>query len=192
MQAESDTTVSVVAGEGDGTLGTGSVVLISTSGTTVSQTGGWTYVARGVISSVAPSQGQVGTWVTISGSRLLGAGNSIVQVQLGGVAVATISNYSNSSVVVRAASSNTAGLGSAVLTADTGAVVSLANSWTYLTTGLVVATTPNQGQVGTRVVLTGQRLLGGGSGLSSVTFGNVSCTIVYANDSGTGAMAMRM
>ena len=152
MQAESDTTVSVVAGEGDGALGTGSVVLISTSGTTVSQTGGWTYVARGVISSVAPSQGQVGTWVTISGSRLLGAGDSIVQVQLGGVPAAQGGYYQQLQQQQRWCSSGQQQHCRAWLCCvDSG-------HWSC-----------------------GE--LGGGSGRSSVTFGNVSCTIVYANDS---------
>ncbi len=63
------------------------------------QTQGWQYVEPGIIDTVQPSLGQVGTGVTISGSRLLGGGSSVVSVILSGVAASAVWSDPNSQVV---------------------------------------------------------------------------------------------
>ena len=61
-----------------------------------------------------------------------------------------------------------------VLTANTGARVTLSKAWTQLSPARVSAVEPNYGQQGTRVVISGSNLLSGGSKVVSITLAGVS------------------
>ena len=58
------------------------MVLVGSSGATVTLENGGRYNAVGVVTSVFPSVGQAGTLVTINGTQLLGGGVSVASVQL--------------------------------------------------------------------------------------------------------------
>jgi hypothetical protein len=131
---------------------------------------------------VAPAEGQINTVVTIAGSNLRGGGGEVVSVTLAGVSVSDISSENDTLVVVTASGSSDTGAGDVVLTADSGAVVTAADGFEYLTAGAIEAVAPDEGQVGTNVLITGSNLLGGGSSVARVTFGSADATVGEHND----------
>jgi hypothetical protein len=108
------------------------------------------------------------TRVTISGTRLRGGGASVVGVTLAGVAVSFIPSESNTEVVAVAAR-GAPGSGDIVLTSSSGAVITRAGGWTFLTEGDILSVVPGAGHAGTRVVVQGINLLGGATNVTSVT-----------------------
>ena len=127
--------VEVVAARASASVTAGSVRLVSNIGTFNSFPGLFTYRAEGVISSVSPKRGRQGTRVTITGDRLNGGGSEVVAVTLGGNAVEQIVSESSVSVeVIAPAGVSVVGytdLSDTVLTASSGAVVTLENSWVH-------------------------------------------------------------
>ncbi|MBS0284456.1 MAG: IPT/TIG domain-containing protein, partial [Proteobacteria bacterium] len=181
----SDTQIVVAVGSG-GAAGLADVLLTSTSGSTVRSVLGWTQLAEGLIASATPSVGQAGTVVTITGTGLLGGGTSVVAVQLQNVSVSSIVSF-NDTVVVVVCGPGAAGptAGNVVLTANTGAVVTKVGGFQYLSNGVITQVQPSSGQYGTVVAILGQRLLGGGSSVASVTLGGSAASLVVggaAND----------
>jgi mucin-19 len=178
--SESDGQVVAVAGDSQGLTGTGDVVLYGSSGSVVSQASGWSYITAGAVAAVVPSQGQLGTWVEISGSDLLGGGSTIVRAYLANVPVTLISRSNNTHVLVRAAAGS--GSGSVRLVSDTNATV-IGGTFSYNAQGAVTLVTPSSGQLGTQVAISGSQLLGGGSTVQSVTFGTVAASSATYNGS---------
>ena len=111
--------------------------------------------------------------------------SSPCSVTLGGVsATYTALSGNNTAVVVVANSGNSGVQGSVVLTADSGAVVTSAQNFTFITAGNVSVAAPSSGQNGTRVSIQGSGLLGGGSSIVSVRLAGVSVQrIVSSTDS---------
>ena len=93
--SESDTTVILRAGPGGDKGPHMHVVLVCSSGATVTLENGWRFNAVGVVTSVFPSVGQAGTLVTIKGTQLLGGGESVASVTMAGVAVAHVGGQSD-------------------------------------------------------------------------------------------------
>ena len=176
-----DTLVSVVAASG--TAGAGDVVITAETGATVALTNGWTQLADGAIAAANPNEGQDGTRVEITGARLLGGGSDLVSVTLAGVAATYVAGSANSThvnVVVNAG--GVAGVaGDIVLVADSGAVVTSTNGFTYLTAGDVTSVTPDNGQGGATVAINGTNLLGGGASIVSVTLANVAVSSITSS-----------
>ncbi|PHR02316.1 MAG: hypothetical protein COB29_14000, partial [Sulfitobacter sp.] len=172
--SENDTSISVIAGAS--TAQTGNVVLTSSFGATVTGVNLWEYLEESNIVSIDPVSGQVGTTITINGTNLLMGGTSIVEVTIAGVIVESIVSFSDTEVVVKAANGS-AGRGAVVLLGDTGASTTYLDSFEYITAGYIVNISPNFGQRGTNVSIDGSTLLGGGSSVASVTFGNISVTV---------------
>ena len=122
----------VVVRVGSGTAGVGAVVLTATSGAVVSSgAAAWTQLTDGNITSLSRSSGVLGVTVTISGTSLLGGAAGLSSVTLGG-ATASISSESATKVVVVAADAPAAAADDVVITATSGATVTLADGWTYL------------------------------------------------------------
>jgi hypothetical protein len=117
-----DTFVTVSAAE-KLAAGPGDVVVTADTGATVTAVNGWTYLAQGVIASVTPASGQIGTRVTIRGSNLLGGGSSFLHVRLAGVEVQSITSQSDALVEVVAAAGY-AGSGQIELLSNSGSSVS--------------------------------------------------------------------
>lgn len=113
---------------------------------------------------------------------LLGGGDSVATLTLAGVDAGNITSESNTEIVVEIADS-TADTGAIVITSNTGAVVTTNDSaWEYLENGEIASITPAVGQFKVKFTIVGERLLGGGNSVASLTLVNVSATEVEAND----------
>ena len=84
-------------------------------------------------------------------------------------------------IVAVVAHKGDAGAVALVLDADTGASLTTADAASYLDASVVTDISPNVGQLGTEVTITGARLLGGGSAIDSVTFGDQVATLVTSD-----------
>jgi hypothetical protein len=196
ITSESDTSVEVIAAESDEGISVAcfslplcrdssaeDVVLTSDTGAIVTGTNAFVYLEGGAISAIEPSTGQVGTYVTISGSSLLGGGTAVAGVEIGGADATVVSGAdSNSEITVRAGQ-NSAGAGAIVVTSDTGATVTLADAFTYAEEGAVSHISPERGQLGTFVSIFGSGLLGNGTEIDTVLLGGATeMTIESASD----------
>ena len=136
----------------------------------------------GTITSVVPSQGQRGTRITIQGDRLLGSGDDVFlsRVLLGQIeANITGDDEDSETIEIRAGAGGIPG--NVALTINTthrfdpdsvfpGPYIYLENAWVQLEDGLVRDVIPPAAQPGRMVLLCGDRLLGGGSTISTVQF----------------------
>jgi len=163
---------------------TGDVVIVTSTGSTVTRYGGFRYPAPGVINSVSPSFGQAGSRVVISGQRLLGGGSAVASVTLAGIAVSQIDAQSNDTTVsvVAARSVGAVASGDVVIRANTGAVVTGTGLWSYLAPGVISTVSPASGQQGTYVVISGSGLLGNGSAVVQVLLAGVAATVTSYSD----------
>jgi hypothetical protein len=180
ITAYNDTEVELVAPVSTAAL-EGVVVLTSETGVRVTSTLTWAFLLPGQISSVAPATGQKDTRVFISGARLRGYGTAVVQATLAGVA-ARIERQTDSFVEVVADEGPLGLVGAVTLVADTGAIVTKVDAWTYVATGNITEVRPSSGVLGTVVELHGTALLSGGSSVTSVTLAGVDATILSGND----------
>ena len=137
-------------------------------------------LADGVILSVSPSEGQLGTLITIKGERLLGGVAKFHSVKLNGVAVLKFISGNSTQIIARADASAALGSGAVLLTSDSGAEVRLGSGWTYNAHSTVKTVEPATGQYGTKVLLSGTNLLGVTSGkeIVKVTLAGVEAKIV--------------
>ena len=103
--------------------------------------------------------------------RMLGGADSIASVSLGGFE-ADIESQSDTSITI-VATSGDSGLSDIVITADSGALVTLVGGFTYLTEGEISLLSPARGQFGTMVSIYGSNLLGGGTSIVSLTLNGV-------------------
>ena len=174
------TQVNVTAGASSSEV-TGDVVVTSDTGIAVTETNGFTYSVDGTIAAVEPSQGVGGAQVSIYGTDLQGQGAAVVSVTLSGV-TATIVRQSNFLVVVTAAASPAGAAGAVVLTADSGAVISLASSWTYATAGDITSVNPASGAAGAFVTIAGSGLFSGAASIATVTIADADAEIISQND----------
>ena len=170
----SDTEIHVVSVSGDSGAAAGdSIVLVADSGAITTQAGVWTYISPGDVTSVSPSEGQFGTVVTISGSNLLGGGTDFSSIMLAGIEVGGVGAYSDTDIEVIVAEPTAASVGDVVITSTSGAQVTESNGFSYLTQGVLQDVVPASGVGGTVVVITGERMLGGGTTSDAVTFGSL-------------------
>lgn len=141
----------------------------------------FTYISEGIIFDVTPNVGQTGTQVTISGENLLGGGSSIQAIFLAGIQ-ANITGIPTDTIVQASANpSPGAKLGDIVLISNTGAYVRRVDGWIYVEEGTVTDIQPHQGQWGTIITITGQRLLSGGSSISRAFLNNVPLTVTSSS-----------
>jgi len=153
--------VVVIAAASNATV-VGAVVLIADSGAMVTKANAFQYDVPGVISSVVPGSGQVGTVVVISGTGLRGSASNVATVLLGGV-LASISSENDTMIVMTISAGATPGPSDVVLTSMSGSTVRQTNGWQQLVEGQITSLLPNVGQQGTLVTVSGARLLGGGA-----------------------------
>jgi len=137
----------------------------------------WSFLVEGQVTSVTPTRGHIGTFVTLTGFNLLGGGN-ITSVYLDGVST-DILNSTNDTVCLRVHidTQHRSGYipGEVILNIDTGAIVSAAPNvnFTFHQTGLVTGFFPLTGREGTYVTITGINLLALGSKIIRVTIAGV-------------------
>ena len=152
--SSSNTVLVVVAGT-NGSDTVGGISYIADSGATVSSsnTSLWTYIDAGDILDVDPVDGRAGTVVTITGTGLLGGGNSISSVTLAEES-ATVVSGNDTHIIAVAPSSAINGTSDVVIVADSGATTILEDGWTYVFSGIEFVE-PNSGQLNTLITITG-------------------------------------
>jgi hypothetical protein len=183
LVSQSDTLIQVVAAHANPADASTTVVITADSGAIVTADSAWQYLERGVIDSLTPASGQLGTVVTIAGARMFGGGSSLDSVSLAGVSANIDQDASRADEVVVTVTQGSAGTGDVTLISDTGAVITLEAGFEYLEQGVVTLVSPSRGQLGTIVKVHGERLLGGGSSLRSITFNGVApLEVVSATD----------
>jgi hypothetical protein len=173
ITSQNDTKVTVVAPTA--AAKTGNVVLTANTGATVTLVDGWEFLEVGVVTKVEPDHGVRGTRAVLYGARL-GGGGSIATVTMAGVAATIVTATDDEIHVV--INPGTEGLGDVVLTADTGAVITAANAFSYLEYGAANDPSPAAGQTGTLVTVCGEGLLGGGEQFDTALLGTCETTIV--------------
>lgn len=146
----------------------------------------WVYLPVGVISSINPSFGQVGTIVTIAGVGMLGGGASVDYVMLGGVRTYRVLSSSNTVIIVQADApplvfANGSNVSSVAVTtsevlivSNTGARTSRSGIWAYRTAGRITDVVPSFGQQGTLVTIFGSALRGHAATVTNVSLAGVS------------------
>jgi len=174
ITSENDTVVEVVAARGNASSGLGPVTLVANTGAIVTHLTKFAYVVEGVVTSVSPRVGQVGTHITIHGVGMLGGDANIYSVHLDGVA-ALILNSSDTEIIVAAGPLlNESGVpGTVLITSMSGSVVTEEAAFTYLSQGEIDLVSPTRGQFGTEVAIFGENLLGGGQTIQSLTLNGV-------------------
>lgn len=142
----------------------------------------FTYIAPGNITMVAPSQGQRGTRIVITGENLDVPEHVLTQVLLAGTE-ATVENNNNTMIVCRVMSGSSNN-GSIVLRyirnvngmAYDGPTIIRNNSWQQVADGVINRIVPSSAAVNQTVFVCGERLLGGGNRIVSVLIGTVNAT----------------
>ena len=178
---ESDTSITVIAAQSTKAISHGDVVITSESGAIIVQSKGWSYVVPGHVSSVKPALGQFGTRVTLSGKHLIENNVGVHSVKLAGVLVNEVTFASDTEIrVIAAEASNVAGTNNIVL--KSGASITSEQTFTYIHRGVIDTVSDNAGksagQEGTKVTISGQNLLGGGSTVYDVTLAGTSAQLV--------------
>ena len=164
----------------------GPVVIQAASGALNRYTSNFTYLQEGIIFAVTPTQGQNGTRVKIEGQELFGGGERLSTVLIAGIAADIDNTSDNSCVMVTAlvnpSSNNDSIRGDILLISNTGAHVRRINGWEYRERGVITDITPASGQYGTRIMISGMRLLSGSTGVSQITIGGVVVNNVTETD----------
>ncbi len=143
---------------------TGSVVLTTAAGLTVTSPGPLTVVPPPAISNVSPANGAAGTSVTISGSNF-GPNTTNRNAKFGGK-TATIGSWSDTSIAVTVPSG--ASTGNIVVTAAGGVA---SNGVPFTITPAITSLSPASGAVGFFIFISGSSL---GSDIGSVSFNGVN------------------
>jgi hypothetical protein len=160
---------------------TAAAKVISASGSVVDQGPQFTVLEEGKVFAVFPTVGAQGTRVGLSGARLLGGDVALASVTLAGVP-ADVLFATNDQVVVRARQSASTVPSDIILTARSGARVTLEDGWAYHNPASNVSIEPSFGHAGTFVEVRGSNLLGGGSTIVSATLAGIPASVVLAND----------
>ena len=165
----------------------GPITIVSRDGSVVMSSTNFTYLQEGQIHIVIPQQGQKGANVVITGGRLRGGGSHIETVLVSGTQADVITQTDTELTVVineNIESYNSAVTGDIVIISNTGSEVRRIDGWTYTQVGIMESISPADGQYGTYVTITGERLTSGGSSVNVVYIGNVpSLEVISSNSS---------
>ena len=124
----------------------------------------WSFVVEGRVTSVTPSKGQSGTFVTLTGTNLLGNGDNITSVYLDRILANVIGTPSNTEVRVRISTNNQQRTGFLTgevrIMANTGAIVTAAPNviFTVRESGVITGFSPHIGREGTYINIIGINL----------------------------------
>lgn len=158
----------------------GPIVIISSEGATSISSNNFTYIQVN-IDRVDPQMGQRGTRVTVTGLGVLLGATNISTFWLGNVE-ATVLGFNDSSITVSAAAfPMQTNLSDVTYIMNTGAVITIPNSWRYIVPGQILSVTPTEGNMGTLVTITGNNLFGGGSQAEIVILNSVPAIEIVVN-----------
>jgi mucin-19 len=155
IKSVSDSIIVVKAASSAATIAL-SVQVIGSTGAKAVKSAAWTYVSLGAIVSVSPNSGEFGTYVSIVGSSLRGAGSSVVEVTLIG-RLAEIISESDSLLVVRASNGPLIReFGEVRIVSNTGAfLISVIGSFSYTVPGVINSVQPSRAPGGAVITITG-------------------------------------
>ena len=140
----------------------------------------WSFVVEGRVTSVTPSEGQSGTFVTLTGTNLLGNGDNITSVYLDGIPANVVGSPSNTEVRVRISTNNQRRIGSQPgevrIMANTGAIVTAAPNvmFTVRESGVITGFSPRIGREGTYITITGINLHAFGGEITNAMVAGIS------------------
>ena len=140
-------------------------IAVTTPGGTATSSG--TFTVAPTIRYFSPTNGPIGTVVTITGTNLAGVNS----VKFNGVAATTVTPVSATSL--KATVPTGATTGKVVVTTPGGMVTSIA-TFTVLVAPTITSFTPSIGPIGTVVTITGTKL----TGASAVKFNGVAATTI--------------
>ena len=173
----------------------GSIVIEADTGALVESLNNTTFTYAN-ITSINPTQGQVGTEVTITGIELLSGYSDLEPIVFLSDVEATVLSASGDTVIVRVedpGSFHSNGSGNFLSPDRTGDVVVtvirdgqdynvyMSDGWTYLEAGVIEQVKPEFGQIGTRINITGTNLRYG-SYLSRALIANTTAAIISHTD----------
>ena len=192
MSNSNDSSVTVVASAPPSSEAiTGDIVLVADTGAYVRNIDGWSYIMEGSIEDIAPPRGQFGTRIRITGTGLLSGGDSISQITVGDVETTDI--IASSDTVVEARLGQPTSLqpfnGRVTLFSNFGGELRSLFSVQYLEPSIARSHFPTSGVGGTSVNVDGERLLGGGMRIVSVTTAGVPALRIDQNISGNEAVS---
>ena len=139
----------------------------------------WSFVVEGRVTGVNPSEGQSGTFVTLTGINLLGNGDNITSVYLDGLLANVIGSPSNTEVRVRISTNNLPRTGflpgEVRIMANTGAIVTAAPNvnFTVRESGVITGFSPRIGREGTYITITGINLHAFGGEIINATVAGI-------------------
>eukprot|EP00729_Bicosta_minor_P032358 gene32358-16533_t len=174
IESESDAEIEVTVVHAE--AGSGDVVLLADTGAIITSEDAWEYLSIGEVAEADPSNGQTGTLVTISGSRLRGGGDEVTKVTLVGVEAKIVSETDDEVIVEVNKGPEQKVAGDIVLTSDSGAIVTGSDSFEYVNAPVILSVDPDEGRDGSTVKIVGS-LCGGGSDIINVTLIGIEATL---------------
>jgi len=156
---------------------TGDIVLRSNTGSRVRRINGWTYIQRGVINSISPTNGQYGTRITIMGERLLSGSSGTPRVTIGGVPVnVTMSSDSVISGSMGDPTGDNAFNGTVSITSSDDGLLVTDFVWEFNERGVISNFTPMNGSNDQEINITGTNLFGSGGEIVQVLVGGINAS----------------
>jgi len=151
----------------------------------------FTYLSGGLICDIEPSEGQVGTLVTLRGDNFLGGGRVLSSAVVVGQQVDLLS-YTNTTAVIQLRQLESSlpfpVTGDIVLTADTGAVLRRLNGFTIRAPGNITSVDPPYGQNGTRVTIRVTGLSPDNFNMANITLAGLPATLTGTNGTVQGVV----
>ena len=184
VRSRTDNSITVAAGEFPMQTNLSDIWYIMNTGAVITIGNSWRYIVPGEIQSVTPTNGSLGTIVTITGTNLFGGGSSAEMVILNNVpAVEIVVNFESLIQVLAGPSATMLNPGNVQVISDTGALTESASSvaFAYLEPGSIASVTPNEGQNGTRVQVMGS-YLHNGERIRRVFLAGVEAEIININE----------
>ena len=139
----------------------------------------WNFLVEGQVTGVTPREGQSGTFVTLTGTNLLGNGTNIMSVYLDGVPADVQPNFNSTTVRVRISTNIMQRMqfvpGEVRIIANTGAIVTAAPNvnFTVRQAGLITGFSPRIGREGTYITINGINLHAFGSEIINATVAGI-------------------
>jgi hypothetical protein len=164
----------------------GSATVVSDTGARIESTFTFDYTSSGNISDISPEFGHNGTRVTISGTGFINFG-AVSRITLAGIEATIVGQVTDFSLTVEAGRPDIFEefRGRVVIETDSGTIITGDLIFEYLQEGVIYTAYPPQGQMGTRVTISGERLFGYGTGLNAAYLAGVEADIdtTESNDS---------
>ena len=156
----------------------GPVSIESSTGASLESDFEFVYNASGNVSIISLSAGQNGTRVTINGMGF-GTFGAVSRITLAGIEATLVGEVTDTSITVEAGRPDIFEEfnGVVIIESVTGTIITGNPIFTYLQEGMIYRAYPPQGQMQTRVVISGEGLFGGGASLETVYLAGIKAEI---------------